>query len=130
MKKNSLSQTFKSVSALLMLLAISVTFLPLSLFHHHASDKIVCHTYDYKPANDILQNEKAGFSNLTEENNFEECLFCTWQLGARLTYVIPEVVFFLPDFVKNRLSDFHLMAVEVFAVAAIPNKGPPAFLFF
>jgi len=111
-----------------MLLVISISILPLSLFHHH--DSLKSNYCD----NSFRQNEKHSVENETAlftihaESGYEECLFCTWQMGARLTYVIPEIVAFLPDFVKSRLFEPLSTSVEVLVVTDIPNKGPPDFL--
>jgi hypothetical protein len=129
-KKNTLSHTLKTIAASIMLLVTSISILPLNLFHHHHFTNKV-HCVNVSSWTDISSAQKENvLLKAQPENKYEDCLFCTWQLGAKLTYIIPEVVIFLPDFVKNRLAEFHLATVEALALAAIPNKGPPAFLLF
>lgn len=129
MKKKLAAKIYRTVSTYILLLLVSATFLPFSLFHNHSSDKLVCHTYNCKPLeNDALQDEKAGFSHLKQENILEECLFCAWQLGVRLTYVIPEISIFLPDFNNSGLTEQYLSSIDFLTVANIINKGPPTFL--
>jgi len=113
-----------------MLLLVLVTILPFNLFHHHASEiSVCCEINSFTPNNNSNHNTDFSFQEFKDLNTVENCLFCAWQLGAKLAYVVPEVVSFLPDFIKNELVEFQLTTVEVFADAAIPNKGPPTFLF-
>lgn len=113
-----------------MLLVITVSILPLGLFHHHDSGKRVSCENSYTQPKTISNNQAVVLITIQPVNEHEDCLFCNWQMGTKLTYVIPEIVVFLPDFVKSKLSESHLTSVEILAFTDIPNKGPPAFLLF
>lgn len=113
-----------------MLLVITVSILPLGLFHHHDSGKRVSCENSFTQAKTISNKQAIVLITVQPVNEHEDCLFCNWQMGAKLTYIIPEIVVFLPDYVKSWLSEAQLTSLEVLAVADIPNKGPPVFLLF
>lgn len=118
------------ISALLLVLLISVSILPLNLFHNHSSSNFVLCEKACNLSDKISgQNELVSFKT-ENENKHEECLFCAWQIGAKLTYVLPKSEVSQEDFVKNKFTDFQLTTVEFLTAFLIPNKGPPDFLLF
>lgn len=129
-KKNTLSQTKRIISALLLVLLISVSILPLSLFHHHSSSNIIICENSFSIYGKASGQKELVSFKILHENKYEECLFCAWHSVAKLTFLPPEVETSQPDFVKSKQIDFQLTTVELFAAILIPNKGPPAFLLF
>jgi hypothetical protein len=132
-KKITISQVKRGITASLLLLLISVTILPFNLFHHHSKEsKVCCASGSCEVVFYSTTEADFTFIEIKETNPVENCLYCAWQIegGARIVYLASQIDVFLPDLSSMGLPEFYITGAVLRTILHVPNKGPPAFLFF